>query len=73
MDELFRRCQQEEVERPLRQDRERFHQLYEARRPHYMTGTLLVETAGKSVDAVAAEVARLLRIAEDTGTEGVAK
>ena len=73
VDELFRRCQQEEVERPLRQDRERFHQLYEARRPHYMTGTLLVETAGKSVDAVAAEVARLLRIAEDTGTEGVAK
>ena len=73
VDELFRRCQQEEVERPLRQDRERFHQLYEARRPHYMTGTLLVETAGKSIDAVAAEVARLLRIAEDTGTEGVAK
>ena len=73
VEELFRRCGQEKVERPLQQDWERFRQLYEARRPHYMTGTVLVETAGKSVDAVAAEVARLLRIAEDTGTEGVAK
>jgi shikimate kinase len=63
VDELFRRCQQQKVERPLRQDRERFHQLYEARRPHYMTGTVRVETAGKGVDAVAAEVARHLGIA----------
>ena len=68
VDELFRRCQQEEVERPLRQDRERFHQLYEARRPRYMTGTLRVETAGKSVDAVAVEIARILGILEDTGS-----
>jgi shikimate kinase len=63
VDELFRRCQQEQVERPLRQDQERFRQLYEARRPHYMAGTLRVETAGKGVDAVAAEVARHLGIA----------
>jgi shikimate kinase len=62
-DELFRRCQQEQVERPLLQDRERFRQLYEARRPGYMTGTVRVETTGKSVDAVAAEVARHLGIA----------
>jgi shikimate kinase len=68
VDELFRRCQQEEVERPLRQDRERFHKLYEARRPHYMTGTLRVETAGKSVDAIAAEIVRVLGILEDTGS-----
>jgi hypothetical protein len=33
-----------------------------------MTGTLLVETAGKSVDAVAAEIARTLGILEDTGS-----
>src|SRR5689334_19369553 len=31
VDELFRRCLQEQVERPLRQDREKFHELYEAR------------------------------------------
>ncbi len=63
VDELFRRCQQEKVERPLRQDRERFRQLYEGRRPRYMTGTVRVETTGKSVDAVAAEVARHVGIA----------
>src|SRR6266550_4699255 len=63
--ELFRRCQQENVERPLRQDEKRFRQLYEARRPRYMVGTVRVETAGKNVDAVAVEVARRLGIAED--------
>jgi shikimate kinase len=68
VDELFRRCQQEQVERPLRQDREQFHELYKARRPCYMTGTLLVETAGKSVDAVAVEVTRLLGISKETGS-----
>jgi shikimate kinase len=71
VDELFRRCQQEDLERPLRQDQKRFRELYEARRAHYLTGTLRIETAGKSVDAVAAEVACLLGISEDSGTEGV--
>jgi shikimate kinase len=65
VEELFRRCQQEKVERPLRQDEKRFRQLYDARRPRYMVGTLRVETAGKSVDAVAVEVSRLLGIVED--------
>jgi shikimate kinase len=68
VDELFRRCLQEQVERPLRQDRERFHELYKARRPRYMTGTLLVETAGRSIEAVADEVMRVLEISEDTGS-----
>lgn len=68
VDELFRRCLQEQVERPLRQDREKFHELYEARRPRYMTGTLLVETAGRSIEAVADEVIRVLEISEDTGS-----
>ena len=71
VDELFRRCQQESIERPLRQDQKRFRELYEVRRPHYMTGTVLVETTGKSVDAVAAEIARLLGFSEDRETEGV--
>ena len=71
VDELFRRCQQEDIERPLLQDQKRFRQLYETRRAHYLTGTLRIETVGKSVDAVAAEVACLLGISEDRGTEGV--
>jgi shikimate kinase len=65
VEELFRRCQQETVERPLRQDEKRFRQLYDARRPLYMVGTQRIETAGKDVDVVAVEVASLLRLVED--------
>jgi shikimate kinase len=51
VEELFRRCQQErQVERPL----------YEARRPHYLAAALRIETGGKEIDTVAAEVARAL-------------
>jgi hypothetical protein len=39
--------------------------LYETRRPRYMVGTLRIETAGKNVDAVAVEEAKLLGIGED--------
>jgi shikimate kinase len=61
VEELFRRCQQEhQVERPLRRDAEQFRRLYEARRPHYLAAALRVETSGKAIDTVAAEVARAL-------------
>jgi shikimate kinase len=61
VEELFRRCQQErQVERPLRRDPEQFRRLYEARRPHYLAAALRIETGGKEIDTVAAEVARAL-------------
>jgi shikimate kinase len=57
VEELFRRCQNEELERPLRgNDLEAFRQLYEARRPHYATARLRIETAGKDIDNIAAEI-----------------
>jgi len=59
-DELFARCQQQAVQRPLRRDREQFEGLYAARRPQYLTASVRVDTSGKSVDAVTAEVARCL-------------
>jgi shikimate kinase len=66
VEELFRRCQQErQVERPLRRDPEQFRRLYEARRPHYLAAALRVETQGKGIDAVAAEVARALGLQPD--------
>jgi len=55
--ELLRRCEQEEKERPLRQNPKQFRELYEKRRRHYMKAALRIETNGKDVDAVAAEVA----------------
>jgi len=56
-EELFRRCQQEQLERPLQRDLEQFRQLYQTRRPYYTTAALRIETSGKDVEAVAAEVA----------------
>jgi shikimate kinase len=55
-EELFRRCQQQELERPLRGDVKEFHRLYEDRRPCYLKAGLRIETAGKDVEEVAAEV-----------------
>jgi shikimate kinase len=66
VEELFRRCQQEQqVERPLRRDPEQFRRLYEARRPHYLAAALRIETGGKEIDTVAAEVARALGLQPD--------
>jgi shikimate kinase len=55
--ELLQRCEQEQKERPLRQDPKQFRELYEKRRPSYMKAAVRVQTNGKDVEAVAAEVA----------------
>ena len=60
VDELFRRCQQQQLERPLRGDVKEFQRLYENSRPCYLKAGLRIETAGKDVEEVAAEaIARL--------------
>ena len=55
-DELFVRCQEQGRPRPLRSDLELFRKLYEARREHYLTASLRVDTSGKDVETVASEV-----------------
>jgi shikimate kinase len=57
VDELLRRCEEEAKKRPLRQDATQFRELYEARRQSYMKAAIRIETTGKDVDTVAAEVA----------------
>jgi shikimate kinase len=57
VEELWQRCQEQATERPLRREIEQFRNLYHARRPHYLTAGLRVDTSGKDVDTVAAEVA----------------
>ncbi len=57
VEELFRRCELEQRARPLRQNVKQFRELYEKRRASYMKAKLRIETKGKDVDAVAAEVA----------------
>ena len=56
VEELFRRCRQQPVDRPLRGDLDEFRRLYEARRPCYLKAGLRIDTAGKDVDRVAGEV-----------------
>ena len=71
VEELWRRCQAEEHQRPLRRDREQFRQLYEVRRPGYLQANLHIQTNGKDVETVAAEVASRLGLGEqeDLGKE----
>src|SRR5262249_17736624 len=61
-DELYRRCHKQEIERPLRGTLKQFQALYDQRRPKYMEATVRVDTAGKDVEQVAAEVAQKLDI-----------
>jgi shikimate kinase len=60
VEELFRRCQEQQLKRPLRRNLEEFHRLYEARRPCYLKAALRIETSGKDVEKVAAEAIRSL-------------
>jgi shikimate kinase len=58
--ELRRRCAADGSARPLFQDENQFRQLYEDRRDDYMKADFRVDTAGKTVAQVAAEVGTLL-------------
>jgi len=64
IEELWRRCRQQDAARPLCQNQGQFRQLYESRRGLYQRADLRVETAGKSVEAIAAEVACGLNLAQ---------
>lgn len=64
VEELFRRCRQQPVDRPLRGDLDEFRRLYETRRPGYLKAALRIDTAGKDVDRVVAEVIDSLGVRE---------
>ncbi len=70
IEELFRRCQQEPIERPLRRDLQQFRELNEQRRPSYLKAALRIETSGKDIEMVAAEAARCLGFEEKNATPG---
>ena len=60
LEELRRRCAQPGAERPLASDANQFRQLYERRIPAYMEAAVRIQTDGKTVAQVAAEVAARL-------------
>jgi shikimate kinase len=64
VDELWQRCRKQAsesgAERPLLSSRDRFGELHAARRRTYLKASLKIETAGRTVDAIAAEIAEAL-------------
>ncbi|HEY1264907.1 MAG TPA: shikimate kinase [Terriglobales bacterium] len=60
VEELFHRCQQQQLERPLRSDIDEFRRLYQARLVHYQAASLRIETGGKDIESVAREIAAAL-------------
>jgi shikimate kinase len=54
--------------RPLFREEEHARQLYESRRPHYLKAQFRVDTASRSVEQAAADIARALAL-EPTGGE----
>jgi len=69
-DELWARCQtqahagnnnavknnKDQIERPLLKKRDQFHELYKARRKHYAQASFTIQTGGRDVESVAAEI-----------------
>jgi shikimate kinase len=55
-EELFRRCQQPGVDRPLLSDRDGFSALYERRKPAYMNAAFCIQTAGREIASIVDEI-----------------
>jgi shikimate kinase len=66
-EELFRRCAQPEVVRPLRRDRDQFFALYEQRRPAYLRADLCIATGGKGIPAIVEEIVSRLGLDSTSG------
>ena len=66
VEELWRRCkqqaEQQRMERPLLGSLKNFRELYETRKPHYLKASFRLETGGKTVERIAAEVVQALRL-----------
>jgi len=56
------RCRETVAARPLFGEEEPARRLYEARRPHYLKAQFRVDTASRSVEQVAADIARALAL-----------
>jgi shikimate kinase len=62
VEELFRRCLEPGMVRPLRGDVEQFRRLYEHRRPTYLRARLAVTTLGKAVEEIVEEILARLNL-----------
>jgi shikimate kinase len=67
VEELFRRCEQPGVVRPLRRDLKQFRELYEARCPSYGNSVLKVPTGGKDIPSIVEEIISGLNLVPVSG------
>ncbi len=67
VDELWRRCQQDGRERPLRKNRDEFARLYTQRLPFYREASLVIETHGREPASICTEIECALRLREASG------
>jgi len=61
--ELWQRCTEQSTpgsERPLQVTANQFRELHKARLPYYTTATMRLDTEGKSIDDIAAEIVQAL-------------
>jgi shikimate kinase len=56
VDELWRRCVADAVDRPLRRKEDEFRRLYAARRPRYLHAGLRVETGHREIERIVDEI-----------------
>lgn len=66
-EDLFRRCQQPDVDRPLLRDRNGFSALYDRRRPAYMNAAFCIQTAGREIASIVDEIIARLGLGSQTG------
>jgi shikimate kinase len=66
-EELFRRCQQPGVDRPLLSDRDGFSELYGRRRPAYMNAEFCIQTAGREIASIVDEIMTRLGLGLESG------
>jgi len=68
VEELWQRCCRQAteagIERPLLQNKQQFRKLYTRRRAGYLQASVQVETAGRNLDEIAAEIADRLGLQE---------
>ncbi|MGA9529502.1 MAG: shikimate kinase [Terriglobales bacterium] len=62
VEELWRRCQADGVERPLQKDRAHFASLHDERLPLYRQASITIETHGKDPASICTEIANMLRL-----------
>lgn len=66
VDELWQRCRAQAgesgAERPLLRSQEQFRKLYDTRRSNYLKASLRIQTGGRSVETIAAEIAKALKL-----------